>query len=322
MQGDCNPSTALWAGVDVSKEQVDFFILNGKDNPSGRRPRRVAALAKLAESGRALGVTHALVEATGGYERMVWAALEAAGIQVTVVQPRRVRYFARACGVEAKNDPIDAEMLARFGAGLQPASTPLPSAAMQRYRELERQLGYVVGLRAQLRTRRHHCEESEVRDSNERLIAGLSAEIEQLEQSVHRALAAMPETAELVRRLQQAAGVGPKTAWALTAELPELGTLTGKEAAALAGLAPYARDSGASSGRRSIAGGRERVRTALYLAARAAVRVDRRLKAFYERLQAAGKQKQLGLIAVARRLLVMLNAMIRDCVDWRPYPVT
>jgi transposase len=156
----------------------------------------------------------------------------------------------------------------------------------------------------------------------ERIIDSLSVEIERLESAVQAALEAMPQAAALAKRLRQAAGVGPKTAWALTAELSELGTLTGKQAAALAGLAPRARDSGAHSGRRSIGGGRQRLRQALHMAARTAVRVDRRLKLFYERLQAAGKVKQVGLIAVARRLLVMINAMVRDGVDWRPAPLT
>ncbi len=154
-----------------------------------------------------------------------------------------------------------------------------------------------------------------------RVIKSLSTEIEKLEQAVGQALEALPEAARLAKRLQQAAGVGKKTAWALTAELPELGRLTGKQAASLAGLAPRARDSGTYSGKRSIGAGRPALRRALYLAALSAVRTDQRLRAFYQRLQAAGKPKQLGLIAVARRLLVMLNAMARDGSNWRPAPL-
>ena len=322
MQFDCSPTGPVWVGVDVAKQHVDFFHLNRKDNPCGRRPQRADALAKWAAELAAEGVTHALLEATGGYERQAWSALEASGVAVTVVQPRRVRHFAQACGVEAKTDGIDSEVLARFGEKLEPAPTPLPDAARSRYRELGRHLKYVISMRAEARTRSHHAEDAEVKGSSERVIVLLSAEIRLLEEQVEAALEALPETHELARRLQQAAGVGPKTAWVLTAEMPELGTLTGKQAAALAGLAPRARDSGERSGRRSIGGGRERVRTALYLAARAAVRVDRRLRDFYERLQAKGKEKQAGLIAVARRLLVMLNAMVRDGSDWRSAPIT
>lgn len=321
MHPDSTPLPAVWVGVDIAKGHVDFFILNRKDNPRGRRPRRAAALATLARELVEHGVTHALLEATGGLERLAWAAFENAGIVVTVAAPSRVRHFARATGVEAKNDPLDASVAARFGAALEPPPTPLPSAGLLRYRELLRQLNYFVEQRAQLRTRRHSVSEPLARQSLDRMIRHYGTEVAQLEEAVATALAALPQRAAQAGRLQQAAGVGPKTAWALTAELPELGAVTGKQAAALAGLAPRARDSGASRGRRTIGGGRRHLRKALYMAARAAVRTDRRLRDFYERLQAAGKSKQLGLIAVARRLLVMLNAMIRDGSTWRAAPL-
>lgn len=322
VHSDSTLSTPLWIGIDVAKQNVDFLIFNRKDNPCGRSPRRAAALAQKAQQWRAMGVTHALLEASGGYEREVWAALEAAAIQVTAVSPNRLRQFARCCGIEAKTDKIDASVAARFGEMLRPAATPLPSPEMSRYRELLRQLNYLVEERARLRTRRHRVDDSWARSSMKRVIDHFSTEIQRLEHAVQQALEAMPQTAALAKRLRQAAGVGKKTAWALTAELSELGTLTGKQAAALAGLAPRARDSGSHSGRRSIGGGRQRLRKALYMAARTAVRVDRRLKQFYVRLQAAGKVKQLGLIAVARRLLVMINAMVRDGADWVPAPLT
>lgn len=321
MSPDSTSSQPVWMGIDIAKDQIDFFVFNRKENPSGRSPRRAAALTKQAKQWRQLGVSHALLEASGGYEREVWAALEAASIQVTVVSPSRVRKFADACGIAAKTDRIDASVAARYGEAVQPDPTPLPSPRMSRYRELLRHLNYVVDERAKFRTRRHRVGDSAVRRSIERIIDSLSAEVERLEHAVEQALEAMPQAAALAKQLKQAAGVGQKTAWALTAELTELGTLTGKQAAALAGLAPRARDSGSRSGRRSIGGGRQRLRKALYMAARTAVRVDRRLKLFYERLQAAGKVKQLGLIAVARRLLVMLNAMVRDGVAWIPAPV-
>ena len=318
---DCTPVTPIWVGLDISQKQVDYFVLNRKENPCGRLPRRASALGRLARSWRRLGVTHAVIEATGGFEQEVWESLEKAGIAVTLIQPRRVRQFAGACAIEAKTDRIDAELLARFGAALEPAATPLPGPAMSRYRELLRQLNYLVGERARLRTRTHRVRDALARRSLARVIKSLSTEIEKLEQAVRQALEALPEAAQLAKRLQQAGGVGKKTAWALTAELPELGRLTGKQAASLAGLAPRARDSGTYSGKRSIGAGRPALRRALYLAALSAVRTDQRLRAFYQRLQAAGKPKQLGLIAVARRLLVMLNAMARDGSNWRPAPL-
>jgi len=252
MHSDCTPTPTVWVGVDIAKEHVDFFVLNRKDNPRGRRPQRAAALAELARELVELGVTHALLEATGGLERLAWAAFEAAGILVTVAPPSRVRHFARAAGVEAKTDQLDAEVAARFGEALSPEPTPLSSPALLRYRELLRQLSYFVKQRAQLRTRRHSVHEALVRKSLDRMIKAFGGEIEKLEKAVGAALAKLPAAAAQAKRLQQAGGVGPKTAWALTAELPELGTLTRGQAAALAGLAPRARDSGSH---RAVHGG-------------------------------------------------------------------
>lgn len=190
---DCTPTATIWAGLDISKEHVDYFVLNRKENPRGRLPRRASALGRLARSWRRLGVTHAVIEATGGFEREVWESLEKAGIAVTLIQPRRVRQFAGACAIEAKTDRIDAELLARFGAALEPAATPLPGPAMSRYRELPRQLNYLVGERARLRTRTHRVRDALVCRSLARVIKSLSTEIEKLEQAVGQALEALPE---------------------------------------------------------------------------------------------------------------------------------
>lgn len=317
MLSNSKPSENIWAGIDIGKDYVDFFVLNGKENPRDRRPRRAKELAELAAQLRQWEVCRVVVEATGGYEREVCEALEGGGLEAAVVQPRRIRQYARAAGVEAKTDQLDAHTAACFGAAVQPAATPLPSAEASRYRELPRHLNWLVDERARLRNRLHRVHDEAVADSCRRVADGLSEEIERLEGEVEAALEALPETAAQARRLRTAPGVGPKTAWALTAHLPELGSLNGKQAAALAGLAPRARDSGAWSGRRSIGGGRAPLRRALYLAAWSAVRCDPRLGAFYRRLVAAGKARQLAMIAVARRLLVMLNAMARDQTTWR-----
>ena len=233
MHSDCTPTPAVWVGVDIAKEHVAFSFSTGKTTraAAGRSgPQRAAALAELARELVELGVTHALLEATGGLERQAWTAFEAAGILVTVAQPSRVRHFARAAGVEAKTDQLDAEVAARFGEALSPEPTPLSSPALLRYRELLRQLNYFVQQRAQLRTRRHSVHEALVRRSLDRMIKAYGAEIEKLEKAVGAALAELPAAAAQAKRLQQAGGVGPKTAWALTAELPELGTLTGGQA--------------------------------------------------------------------------------------------
>ena len=308
----------VWAGIDVAERQVDFHVLQGETGPRGRRPRRARGLAELAAELSGYGVGRVVLEATGGYERAVWEALEAGGLEVALVQPRRIRQYARAAGVESKTDPLDARMAARYGAAIQPAATPLPSKRQSLYRELLGQLNWLVGERARLRNRRLRTHEDAVAASCERTAAALSEEIERLETAVQAALEALPETAAQADLLRSAPGVGTKTAWALTAYLPELGSLSGKQAAALAGLAPRARDSGAYRGRRTIGGGRAPLRRALYLAAWTAVRCDPKLRSFYHRLLAAGKAKKLALIAVARRLLTTLNAMARDQSAWHP----
>ena len=309
-------STRIIVGIDVSKPYVDFFVLNSKADRSGRRPRRVRELIALAAELATLEPQLVVLEATGGLETAVWAALEAAGLRVAVVNPKRVRDFARSLGLLAKTDRLDARVLALFGERLRPAATRLPSRQLRDLRELLRHLDALVGLRAQQRTRKWQLQGAAVLASAERVIASLSQEIALLEQQVEQALREQPAACQRATQLRTAPGIGPKTCWALLADLPELGQLSARQAAALAGLAPLARDSGQFRGRRRIAGGRPRVRKALYLAARAAVRCDPHLAAFRARLLAVGKPKQVALIAVARKL----NAMIRDDRPWIPLP--
>ena len=311
-------STRIIVGIDVSKPYVDFFVLNSKANRSGRRPRRVRELIALAAELATLEPQLVVLEATGGLETAVWAALEAAGLRVAVVNPKRVRDFARSLGLLAKTDRLDARVLALFGERLRPAATRLPSRQLRDLRELLRHLDALVGLRAQQRTRKWQLQGVAVLASAERVIASLSQEIALLEQQVEQALREQPAACQRATQLRTAPGIGPKTCWALLADLPELGQLSARQAAALAGLAPLARDSGQFRGRRRIAAGRPRVRKALYLAARAAVRCDPHLAAFRARLLAVGKLKQVALIAVVRKLLVALNAMIRDDRPWIP----
>ena len=313
-------STPIIVGIDVSKPYVDFFVLNSKADRSGRRPRRVRELIALAAELATLEPQLVVLEATGGLETAVWAALEAAGLRVAVVNPKRVRDFARSLGLLAKTDRLDARVLALFGERLRPAVTRLPSRQLRDLRELLRHLDALVGLRAQQRTRKWQLQGAAVLASAERVIASLSQEIALLEQQVEQALREQPAACQRATQLRTAPGIGPKTCWALLADLPELGQLSARQAAALAGLAPLARDSGQFRGRRRIAAGRPRVRKALYMAARAAVRCDPHLAAFRARLLAVGKPKQVALIAVARKLLVALNAMIRDDRPWIPLP--
>ncbi len=236
-------STPITVGIDVSKEYVDFFVLNRKQDPSGRRLRRVKDLIALAAELAALEPQLVVLEATGGFETAVWAAPEAARLTVAVVNPRRVREFARSLGLLAKTDRLDACVLARFGALLRPKPTRLPSREL---RELLRHRDRLVGMRAQRRTRKRQLEGELALASVERVIASLSEEITVLEQHVEQALRERPGGCERASQLRTAPGVGPKTCWTVVADLPELGQLTGRQAAALVGLAPVACDSGIS----------------------------------------------------------------------------
>jgi transposase len=305
------------AGLDVSMEHVDFFFSTGKETLSGRLPRQAEQLDSLARQLRDAGAELVVLEATGGYGTLPWSVFEHAGLAVAVVNPRRVRHFAGSLGLQAKTDRLDAILLAQFGERLRPAATPLPDAHMRGFQQLLRHLAEVVDQRARWRTTLHRAE-GQARASLQRLIAAISAEIRLLEQQLDAAASCSPELLTLTGRLQTAPGVGPKTAWMLAAEMPELGSISARQAASLAGLAPRARDSGNYRGRRTIGGGRPRVRRALFVAAWNARRRDAGVAAFYDRLLAAGKPRKVINIAVARKLLVALNSMIHNHADWRP----
>ena len=311
-------STTVFAGIDVSKDVVDFFFLNGKKEASGQRPRTPHSLAKLASKLVRHNVRAVVMEATGGLELPVWEALEGVGIQVVVANPKRVRDFARSMGFLAKTDKLDARVLALYGERMKPRITSLPSPEIRELRALMHHLGFLVDTRAQFRTRIQEEKSADAVESMQRMIEHYSAEIAVVEKQIEEALNQLPDERRRVAQLQTAPGVGVKTAWALVAELPELGQLSGREVAAIAGLAPVACESGKYQGKRRIAGGRSRLRKALYMAARAAHRSDPHMKEFRERILAKGKPKQVAVIAVARKLLVALNAMARDQNTWIP----
>lgn len=309
-------------GIDIGKDFVDFFFLNRENQRErGRSPRSPKALAALAQQLREAGGERVVIEATGGLETLVWAVLESAGLKVCLVNPQRVREFARALGRLAKTDPTDAEVLSLFGDRIEPPVTPRPGVEACEQRELVRRREALANLLGEERVRLQQTDCEAAAASVKRTIEWMSGEIKRVEQDLRERLEAMPAPVrKRAKRLRSAPGVGEITAWTLLAELPELGTISGREAAALAGLAPWARESGRYRGRRCIGGGRARVRRALYLAAWSAVRADRGLAAFRERLLATGKAKQLVTIAVARKLLVALNAMLRDDSSWKSAP--
>jgi transposase len=305
---------AVIVGIDVAKDKLDVGV-----RPSGERfvvARSEAGLEELKNRLGKLGGTVVGLEATGGYETVVAASLSAAGLPVVVVNPAQVRAFANALGKRAKTDPIDAAVIAHFIEATKPKPRALPD-------EATRQLGDLVSRRSQIlamivaeQQRKKHRPNPRMLASIERLLAALQRELSDLDGQIREAIKASPVWREKDELLESVPGVGPAISGRLLAGLPELGALDRRQIAALAGLAPWTRQSGQWRGKSFIGGGRAHVRSALFMGALVAVKHNRTLKAFYERLIAAGKEKMVALIAVARKLLTILNAIVRDGEPW------
>ncbi len=303
-----NPT--IYVGLDVAKASF-VFDLQGRSlqcpNDAGGHARLCRQLGKL--GGSAL---HVVLEATGGYEQPIVAALHEAQIAVSVVLPCRVRAFAKALGQQAKTDPIDAALLSAYGRSIAPeATTPRPPHE-QTLQETVRQRQQLVEIQTQLRNQAAHAVSPQAKKRHRHLLKALAAEITDCERHIADLQAEDPRLAQRAQRLQEVPGVGPIVAAVLLAEFPELGSLPPETAAALAGLAPYNCDSGPRKGTRRIAGGRAPVRRALYMAALTARRKDGIFKSFYESLLARGKAKLVALTAVMRKLIVLLNRLLKD----------
>jgi transposase len=257
------------------------------------------------------------MEATGGLETVVAASLSAAGLPVAIVNPVQIRAFAKALGERAKTDPIDAAVIAHFAAATGLRARPLPDAATRMLGDLVARRRQIVGMMVAERQRGQRASEPRLKQSIARLIKALTKELASVDGEIDSAVRGSPVWRAKENLLVSTPGVGPKVARTLIADLPELGTLSGKEIGALAGLAPFTRQSGQWRGKSFIGGGRTTVRCALFMAAMVAKRHNPVLKVFFDRLVAAGKPKMVALIAVARKLLTILNAMLRDNRPWQ-----
>ena len=296
-------------GIDVSKHTLDVFDAGlGRSQTISNTAEAVAALAaELAQRGRFV-----VLEATGRYDARLRRALEAARVSYARVNPGQARDFARAAGFLAKTDQVDARMLARLGEALRPRPAEPIDAVRERLTRLHRRRDQLVAMRKQERTRLTDLLEEDLLEDLQKHLSWLNAEIASLNTRIAQAIAGdagLKETSRIVRSLP---GVGPVAATTLLALVPELGRRSPKTIAALAGLAPFNRDSGLHRGKRTIRGGRRRVREALYMAAVTAGRSNTTFGATYRALIQAGKAPKLALIAVARKLLVTANAMVRD----------
>jgi transposase len=297
-----------YVGIDVSKQYLDIF-----DEVLGV-PERIAnapqAITQLVARWRC--ETLVVFEATGVYDLELREALRQAGIRFARINPARARDFARASGRLAKTDPIDARMLAAFARAMQPVTEQPADPARNTLAKLAKRRDQLVLMRAQEKTRRSEAEDHAMAGRISRLIEVLDSEIAEIEADISALIKAEPEISDDAQLMRSLPGVGPVACMQLIAQMPELGKVGPKQVAALAGLAPFNVDSGAFRGKRKIAGGRKRVRDALYMAALNAVRRANPFKTFYSRLRQAGKPAKLALIAVARKLLTVLNAMMRD----------
>lgn len=303
-----------FGGIDVSKDRLDVMLL--PEEKCASVSNDAAGWAKLVQQLRGFSIGAIGLEASGGYERGVMRALLTAGMSVRQVNPLKLRQFARASGVLAKNDPLDARMIASFVA-------IMPTRPVQRLAPAAERLVEMLAVRRQLSAEKiaaenasRLLEETMLRRLSRHRIARLAADIDLLDRRMVEIVATDDALVHRYRLLCSMPGVGPLLACTLIALLPELGCMSRKQIAALVGVAPYAFESGAMKGRRCIWGGRAHVRQVLYMAAMSASNWNPMLKVFHDRLKAAGKLPKVAIVAVMRKMITTLNAMVRDDVVW------
>jgi transposase len=307
---------SIYVGIDVSKDRLDVHML-----PSGQAfavARDGKGLHELVERLSSVGPQLIAVEATGGFETIVAAAIAGAHLPLVVVNPAQVRHFAQAIGKRAKTDPIDAAVIARFAEAVKPEPRAVPDEAARLLSELVARRVQVIEMLVAERQREKRANAARVRKSLARHIAALERELPELDRDIDTMVRGSPVWREKEDLLITFPGVAHKIARSVLADLPELGRLTRRQIASLVGYAPFTRQSGRWKGKSMIAGGRPQVRAAIFMAALSASRRNPAMRVFYQRLLARGKPKMVALIAVARKVLTILNAMLRDKKSWQP----
>ena len=286
-------------GIDVSKDRLDVYLRPSKE--AFAVPRDSEGLEALIARLQQVGPELVVLEATGGFETVVAAALAAAGLPLAVVNPRQIRDFARAIGKLAKTDPIDAEVIAHFAEAVRPQPRPLPDEAARTLGELVARRRQIIEMMVSERNRRRHLHHPKTIRTVERVLATLQAQLCDIESDIDEAIRGTPAWRATEDLLTSVPGIGPKIARTLIAELPELGQQLGRRRlAALAGLAPYNRDSGKRRGQRAIAGGRRPVRAALFMAVLVSIRRNLPIAQTYQRLVQAGKPPKVAIVACMR----------------------
>lgn len=306
----------IFVGIDVSKESLDM-----QTYPAGAAEQFANAaggIRRLRSRLRRRTVALIVVEATGGYERGVVAELAAAGMPVVVINPRQARDYARALGLLAKTDVIDAGVLARFGHDVRPPVRNLPTPQERALNELVRRRRQLVELHNMEQCRLQQTLQATVLKNIRQTLRFLDRQIDTINAELDKMIRSSPIWLEKVQLLQSVKSIGAVTARTLLAELPELGQLERRQIASLVGLAPINRDSGKMRGKRTTWGGRKNARSALYMSTLTAIRHNPAIRKFYLRLRESGKLKMVALIACMRKLLTVLNAILRDKTPWKP----
>jgi len=308
-------SNGLFWGVDVASDKLDLGCHDEAEVVSFENS--ADGIGQLVEHVQHEPLTLLVVEATGGYETLLVKELAKAGLAVVVINPRQLRAFATAVGELAKTDAIDARLIARFAHDVRPAVRPLPTEKQRFFADLAARRRQLIGLRTAERNRRRQAGRSELLASIDAILLVLDEQITRLENRLAELIASDPQWQQRDEIIQSVAGLAAVTSHTLIADLPELGQLNHKQLTKLVGIAPLCRDSGKMRGRRAIAGGRRTVRTALYMAAVNAKRWNPPIRACYERLRAAGKSYKVAITACMRKMLVLLNALVRNNSLWR-----
>ena len=303
----------VYLGIDIAKSYLDAAIGDQKRRFANDRIGH-GELIKWVKQLK--GSVQVICESSGGYERGLVQALVRAKLKVSLVQANRVRQFARAAGILAKTDRIDAKLLCHFAQAMQPGTISAAQLQQEQLRELESQRRHLTHLLVMEQNRAARASDRSVRRLNRSLLGQIKKQIEQLDLLIKEHIEASPELSVKAQKLTAISGVGARTAALLLAQMPELGQLNRREVAALVGVAPFNRDSGKTRGKRAIYGGRRPVRHGLYMAALVAAHHNPILRAFYLRLRAAGKPAKLALVATLRKLLIVLNSALKPDLNY------
>jgi transposase len=302
-----------YVGIDVAKDSMEVAVHEGTEHWNYTNGE--AGIAKLITRMKKLSPSLIVLEATGGYEVSIAAELHAKGFPVAVVNPRHIRDFARSVGILAKTDVLDAKVIARYAATVQPAPRALPAEETKRLGSIMMRRRQIVAMRTAEKNRLHQADPA-VKERFNAHITWLEQELNDLNKELKQMIGSNPEWKEKSDIIQSVPGVGPNLAITILSDFPELGQLNRKQAAALSGVAPFNRDSGKMRGKRSIWGGRSVVRTAAYMSTISAIRFNPLLKPFYTRLIEAGKLRKVAIVACMRKLLCILNAMLKKHATW------